>query len=117
MKPFPSAEMCISCLLNRPKTTSSKRSNFDVIQGKFILITAVDGNTPIVLEFDFANPTQKGAQTQRHTHLDINHGQSLFGSAIVSGHSVDRLRYVVQDQIQIHFIFLLERRKKQTKKL
>lgn len=46
-------------------------------------------------------------------YLDINHGQSLFGSAIVSGHSVDRLRNVVQNQIQIHFIFLLNRQKKQ----
>lgn len=51
----------------------------------------------------------------RHTHtltyLDINHGQSLFGSAVVSGHSVDRLRNVVQNQIQIHFIFLLKHRR------
>lgn len=41
-------------------------------------------------------------------YLDINHRQGLFGSAVVSGHSVDRLRYVVQHQVQIHFIFLLK---------
>lgn len=52
------------------------------------------------------------AQTHTLWYLDINHGQSLFGSAVVSGHSVDGLRNVVQNQIQIHFIFLLERSKK-----
>lgn len=55
-KPFSSAEAHISCLSNKAKITSSKHTNF-VIQGKVILITAVDGNTAIVLEFDFANPT------------------------------------------------------------
>lgn len=46
-------------------------------------------------------------------YLDVNHGQGLFGSAVVSGHSVDRLRNVVQNQIQVHFIFLLEGSKNQ----
>lgn len=31
-KAVPSAEMCISCLTNRAKTTSSERSNFDANQ-------------------------------------------------------------------------------------
>lgn len=39
-------------------------------------------------------------------YLDINHGQSLLGSAVVSRHSVHRLRNVIQNQVQIHFIFL-----------
>lgn len=39
-------------------------------------------------------------------YLNINHGQSLFGSAVVSGHSVDGLRNIIQNQIQIDFIFL-----------
>lgn len=42
-----------------------------------------------------------------HVQLDINHGQGLFGSAVVSGHSVDSLRNVIQNQIQIHLIFLV----------
>lgn len=40
-KLFPSAEMCISCLTNRAKTTSSESSNFDANQ-----ITAVSINFP-----------------------------------------------------------------------
>lgn len=52
-------------------------------------------------------------QTHTCLYLDINHRQSLFGAAIVSGHSVHRLRNVVQNQIQIHFIFLLNKQKEQ----
>lgn len=51
------------------------------------------------------------AITFTDTHLDVDHGQRLFGSAVMSGHSVDCFRNVVQNQIQIHFIFLLERSK------
>lgn len=46
-------------------------------------------------------------KTETVLYLYINHRQSLFGSAVVSGHSVDSLRNVVQNQIQIHFILLL----------
>lgn len=67
-----------------------------------------------------ANPDNVDANNKMYTkcmykdiyiwiYLDINHGQGLFGSAVVSGHSVDSLRNVVQDQIQIHFVFLSER--------
>lgn len=39
-------------------------------------------------------------------YLDVNHGQGLLGSAVVSRHSVDGLRNVIQNQVQVYFIFL-----------
>lgn len=39
-------------------------------------------------------------------YLDVNHGQGLLGSAVVSRHSVHGLGNVIQNQVQVYFIFL-----------
>lgn len=50
--------------------------------------------------------------THRSVYLDVNHRQRLFGSAVVSGHSVDGLWNIVQNQIQVHLVFLWQKREK-----
>lgn len=45
-------------------------------------------------------------------YLDVNHGQGLLGSAVVSRHSVHGLGNVIQNQVQVYFIFLWKWAKK-----